>query len=225
MSRALIVGQVAADGALVIGTAHCDDGWIKGVLDLLQRYDYHDGAPPKMRDDAAPPDMIGLSGIRKITELAAGTPDGCFVEVGVYRGGSAWHLAKIARLQRRALHLFDTFTGIPFKGDGDTIEVGHFADTSEAAVKKAIPDAIIHAGLFPQTLPPSLTNIAFAHIDCDQYDSVKSCIENLWPLMVSGGIMYFDDYHWLEGATRAVDESFAGKLFPGDANRVYVVKA
>src|SRR5262245_59284952 len=171
-----------------------------------------------------PTDEIGLFGIEAICALARVTPPGRFVEIGVYKGGSAWHLAKIAREQGRELHLFDTFSGIPYKDEIDILEVGRFADTSLEAVRKAIPDAHFYAGVFPHTMPAELTGIAFAHIDCDQYRSVKSCIDTIWPRMVSGGIMYFDDYHWLDGATQAVNEAFAGQLEPGCNNRVYVVK-
>src|SRR5262245_328780 len=121
-----------------------------------------------------PTDEIGLFGIESIVEWAGVTPLCRFVEVGVYKGGSAWHLAKIAREQGRELHLFDTFSGIPYKDEIDSLDIGRFADTSLEAVRKAIPDAHFYAGVFPDTMPAELTGIAFAHIDCDQYHSVQS---------------------------------------------------
>lgn len=180
---------------------------------------------PKLRIDAPPSDEVGGDGILALIDIAYACPPGCFVEVGVYKGGSAWHLAKIARRQRRSIHLFDTFTGIPFQGPNDTLEVGKYGDAVLADVKAAIPDAYFYPGIFPSTLPASLREVAFVHVDCDQYDSVKACIEMLWPLMVSGGVMYFDDYSWLDGATKAVDEAFERtQLRPGYFKRVYAVK-
>ena len=53
-------------------------------------------------------------------------------------------------------------------------------------------------------MPP----IAFAHLDCDQYRSVKESVEYIKPLMMTGGVIWFDDYGCLPGATKAVDELF-----------------
>lgn len=137
--------------------------------------------------------------------IAAACPPGAFVEFGVYQGGAAEKLAEVARAQKRALYLYDTFAGMPFKGDDDYHPVGDFADTSAEAVKRLIPDAIVVAGVFPASLvkmPP----IAFVHVDADQYQSVKDATRVFPPLMVKGGVMVFDDYKCLDGATRAVEE-------------------
>jgi hypothetical protein len=105
-----------------------------------------------------------------------------------------------------ALHLFDTFTGIPFAHPGDGHAVGDFADTDEAAVRALIPAAVFHVGTFPQTMPPDLPGIAFAHIDADQYQSIADAIDRCGPLMVPGSVMWFDDCGSLQSADRAVLE-------------------
>lgn len=145
--------------------------------------------------------------LAELSELAERTPAGCFVEVGVYQGGSAWHLAQVAERQSRQLHLFDTFAGMPFADAEDNHPAGDFADTSAAQVSALLPNAHVHVGVFPDTLP-DLTGIAFAHVDCDQYRSTKDAISHLLPRMVPGGVMVFDDYGCTRGATRAVDEAF-----------------
>lgn len=156
----------------------------------------------------APDSLIHRGQIAEMCEIARRTPDGCFVEVGVYKGGSAYHLAKVADDQGRVLHLYDTFDGIPWRRDGiDEHPVGDFADTSVDAVRAAIPTAVIHEGTFPGTLAAT-GPIAFVHVDCDQYQSVRACITELWARMVPGAVMLFDDYGLLRGATLAVDESF-----------------
>jgi hypothetical protein len=63
-------------------------------------------------------------------------------------------------------------------------------------------------GLYEDTLHVT-EPIAFAHIDCDWYDSVMLCIDRLADRMSSNGIMLFDDYHSFEGCKRAVDEWLA----------------
>jgi O-methyltransferase len=143
-------------------------------------------------------------------------PPGDFIEVGVYRGGSAWYLAEVARKQERCLYLCDTFCGIPYRSPehGDAHKVGDFGDTSLVQVMECIPDAEYIVGVFPESAGSRLkgTRFAFAHIDADQYRSVSDAIETLVPLMVPGGIMIFDDYHFLAGAKKAVDEHFNGSL-------------
>jgi hypothetical protein len=141
-------------------------------------------------------------------ETARETPSGPFVEVGVYKGGSAWHLAQLAQEQGRELHLFDTFSGIPYAEPGDNHNVGDFADTSADVVAAAIPYAVLHVGLFEDRLPVDLTGIAFAHIDCDQYRSALAVIGMLGPRMLPGGVMWFDDYNCTWGVTKAVNDAF-----------------
>jgi hypothetical protein len=149
--------------------------------------------------------LLSPAAIADLRELAAAAPPGCFVEVGVYQGGSAQHLAEIAAAQGRALYLYDTFRGIPVQGPLDSHPVGDFGDTSAEAVREAIPAAIVVEGVFPDSkmaMPP----VAFAHIDCDQYESVARAILALTPLMAPGGVMLFDDYKCLDGATTAVHD-------------------
>ena len=165
---------------------------------LIRAWSGGDGKPSSCLDDF----RVGL-----LRRLAQEAPAGHFVEVGVYRGGSAWHLAEIGREQGRELHLFDTFSGMPWQQDCDIFKIGDFDKTNVEDVRRWVPDATIHVGIFPETLPPWLLGIAFAHIDCDQFQSVDACIRYLWPRMVPGAVMLFDDYPELEGARRAVERS------------------
>ena len=55
--------------------------------------------------------------------------------------------------------------------------------------------------------------IALLHCDVDLYRPTKAALEHLWPLVVRGGVVAFDEYGippW-EGESRAVDEFFEGK--------------
>lgn len=154
-----------------------------------------------------PAPLIGELEAHWLRGVAWAMPKGNFVELGVYQGGSAWHLAEVAKAQDRKLYLFDTFTGIPFQDQVDSHQTGDFCDTSSEAVAALIPSAIIVKGVFPETMIPLLP-VALVHVDCDQYRSVKAACEIFPKFMVPGGVMIFDDYGQLEGATLAVDESF-----------------
>lgn len=155
-----------------------------------------------------PDSCVGEEAIKDLIRLAKEAPHGVLVEVGVYKGGTAWFLAEVARDKHTRLHLFDTFTGIPYKHPTwDNHLISDFNDTDVQKVAQLIPDACIHAGVFPDTLYP-LPPVGFVHCDCDQYQSVSAVCDSLPPMMVPGGIIVFDDYNCLEGATRAVDERF-----------------
>lgn len=174
-----------------------------------------------------PPDsLLNPDSLLTMLNLAAMTPAGCFVEVGVYKGGAAWYLSRLAAEQDRKLHLFDTFTGIPDQGPQDhEHRIGDFGDTSFESVVKAVPNAFYYVGVFPDTMPRVWHDvIAFAHIDCDQYSGVKASIERILPIMIPGGIMLFDDYDATSGCTLAVKEAFGSKIRLTEQGKAYFVK-
>jgi hypothetical protein len=154
--------------------------------------------------------IIPPEALSTMVAVAALTPPGAWVEVGVYRGGSALRLYAIATAQHRQLHLFDTFTGTPFAGPHDRHQVGDFADTNLDAMKKVMPRAAFYPGIFPATFNAlEVGPLAFAHVDCDQYASVRDSIVTLWPLLVKNGVLWFDDFSDLKGARIAAMEQFS----------------
>ncbi len=50
--------------------------------------------------------------------------------------------------------------------------------------------------------------VVFAHIDVDWYDSVKTCLQQIWPNLVIGGSLILDDYDCWGGRRKATDEYF-----------------
>ena len=137
--------------------------------------------------------------IDDLIQIARNTPEGCIVEVGVWKGGTAWHLSNLAQEQNRQIFLYDTFEGIPYKSHYDYHNVGDFGDTDYELVKKSIPYATVIKGLFPDsaiTMPP----VAFLHVDVDQYQSVLNTVRYMEPFMVKGGIIWFDDAPAPEGS-------------------------
>jgi O-methyltransferase len=164
---------------------------------------------------------VGEDVIAELIERARRTPVGAFLEVGVFQGGTAWHLAKLGAEQQRELYLFDTFTGIPYSSAIDSHKVGDFGGVDVRAIAAALPGAIIVPGIFPSSaieLPP----LAFVHLDCDQYQSVRESAMYLAPMIVRGGVMWFDDSPCLEGAKLAAFELFGSRLVLSRTNKHYV---
>lgn len=145
---------------------------------------------------------------------------GAFYEAGVFRGGTALMLADLIRSAggARPLHLFDTFAGMPQTDPGrDIHRAGDFADTSLDGVRRTVgADAFIHyhPGYVPDTFAGrEADRIAFAHVDLDIYKSIKDSCEFIFPRLLPGGFMVFDDYGFMScpGARQAVDEFFADR--------------
>lgn len=51
--------------------------------------------------------------------------------------------------------------------------------------------------------------VAFAHLDCDWYESVKYCLDEIHPNLSIGGEILIDDYFHYSGCRKAVDEFLA----------------
>ena len=155
--------------------------------------------------------MLTQETVDALVHVASSTPPGCLVEVGVYKGGSAAMLHCLAVEQHRALYLYDTFAGIPYKAVVDEHEIGEFSDTSVEEVREHCPHAIITVGIFPDSAV-EMGPIAFVHLDCDQYRAYQESIEYLAPRMTPGGIMWFDDTTNLYGARLAVMDALGDRL-------------
>lgn len=168
--------------------------------------------------------LIAAGQLDAMCETAGAVPPGAFIEVGVYRGGSAERLAKVAREHGRDLWLFDSFTGIVERTEGvDHHKVGDFSDTSVGEVRALIPEALIVVGDACETLPATDTGpLAFVHMDVDQYATHRACIAELQPRMVRGGVMWFDDADALAGAWKAVSEAFGDRLQQHDCGKWFV---
>ena len=145
---------------------------------------------------------------------------GEFWECGVYKGGTALLLAHVLAAgagEPPPLRLFDTFAGMPpTDPDRDRHRAGDFGDTSLAAVRRRLPAAFVafHPGRLPETFRGlEGAAIAMAHVDVDIYRSVLDCCEFIYPRLVAGGVLLFDDYGFptCPGARQAVDEFFAGR--------------
>jgi O-methyltransferase len=154
--------------------------------------------------------LIGDSMLGVMVGLAWSRPPGAFAEVGVYQGGSAKQLYAVSERQGRTLYLYDTFSGMPFKGEHDTHDVGMFADCSAEAIQEALPRARVVKGIFPRSVV-KMPRMAFVHADADQYQSTLDICRIFKPLMVKGGMILFDDYYCVPSCIKAVDECFPNR--------------
>ena len=166
--------------------------------------------------------------------------DGCFVECGVWRGGSSMAAAltlKLEGVENRHLYLFDTFEGMtkPTNADKtvdgtlaqthldeDVDRTGYWCVAGLEEVRRNMhstgyPRERVHfiKGPVETTIPSQAPAepVALLRLDTDWYESTRHELIHLYPRLVSGGVLLIDDYgHW-EGARRAVDE-FLAKLSP-----------
>ncbi len=144
---------------------------------------------------------------------------GDFVECGVAAGANAAAMAlAIGTFERRRVHLFDSFTGIPQAGPEDVefLAAKHPSGLSAHSRKEVERNMaewslpldlfVFHEGLFQHTVPTAPeVPIAVLRLDGDLYDSTKVCLEHLYPLVSKGGWVIVDDWD-LTGARKAVIE-------------------
>ena len=139
---------------------------------------------------------------------------GCFVECGVWRGGSIMAIIKTLQqmnITDREIHLFDTFEGLNTPTEFDVRESGEIASKLDYAkagkdprvkidnVMQRIHDTgypkdkiIFHVGEVEKTLPKeTINNIALLRLDTDWYESTKIEMEYLYPQLVDGKLHMF----------------------------------
>lgn len=146
---------------------------------------------------------------------------GDYLEVGTWRGGTGCLIARRVKEMNPGARVFlaDTFAGIVKAGaiDGGYVDGAH-DDASvrdvEALASRMAVDVDVLQGIFPDDTGGQIENRKFrlCHIDVDVYQSAKDVLDWVWPRMVSGGIVVFDDYGFnsCPGVTRLVNEE-AGK--------------
>lgn len=175
---------------------------------------------------------------------------GAIVECGIFKGASFLQFASFRNLLEneisRKLIGFDIFDDFPeteyqddkkylddfIKGAGSksiTVEELEFVLAS-----KKIGNYSLVKGDINQTVPEFVKNnphlkISLLHIDTDVYEPAVTILNNMYDLIVRGGIIVLDDYATFPGETKAVDEFFADKnitiqKFPFSHIPAYIIK-
>ncbi len=165
----------------------------------------------------APYSLLSPDRLISISELlqSVNKLEGSIAEVGSYKGGVGFYLNNHSN--GKTVYLCDTFEGIPMKDSIDSHPIGDFNNTSFKEVSNFFKDdsnVKVIKGIFPDSVSGIIKEeetFCFVHIDADQYESTKNSINFFYNKMVDGGIIVFDDYKWLKGVDKAVDDFFEDK--------------
>jgi O-methyltransferase len=166
-------------------------------------------------------DMKRLRGLHAQALLRAG--DGAdFIELGVYRGGSALLLAHALDTapRERRVHLIDNWRGLPRLGPQDAgcvVRAGTFAGVHESECAELLRAhglghrVTLHAGDLAAKLEECPGPFALAHVDVDLYAGTRAALLYLLPRMTRDGVIVVDDYGSQQarnfpGVERAVSE-------------------
>ena len=154
-----------------------------------------------------------LSDFREHVELAAAllrvprSIKGSVVECGCYVGGSTANLSLVCAMTGRKLIVFDSFAGLPEPEEYDrwhhAVHVDHtdvyykgrFAASQEIVRKNVskfgdLSVCEFRPGYYKDTMSDVNDRIVMAFLDVDLIDSLKPCLEGLWPNLCAGCRIY-----------------------------------
>ena len=173
-------------------------------------------------------DQVSEKETKKIVELASSCleMEGDFVEMGCYKGDTSLLLADVLQGMDKRLWIYDSFEGLPEKGEQDESVLGVSFKAGELGVTKrevkqrflkaGLPVPVIKKAWFKDLTEADLPDkIAFAFLDGDFYESIRDSLKLVVPKMVRDGVLIVHDYTnpALPGVSKAVDEFTRGKTF------------
>lgn len=154
-------------------------------------------------------------------------PGSC-VEFGVYKGNSLFQMATFRQMlessEARNIYAFDCFGNFPVEGVKDTEDqkfITRFSSEGGNATSvsdmhklinyKGFRNIFLIEGDVRKTFHEFLSEnqharFNFAHLDMDVYEPTVSVLNNLYEKLVRKGIIMFDDYNMVSGATKAIDK-------------------
>jgi len=159
-------------------------------------------------------------------------PEGDFIECGVFTGKSSDIFATVLDKldnHNKTLFLIDSFEGLPTPDEKDIdvrTNTNFFTkggvkgwDFNKIKIELSKHTCSIHLikGWIPKPfIEIENKNFCLAHIDVDLYESTYDSLKFLYPRMVKGGIILFDDYGFpmCTGARLATDEYMQNKPEP-----------
>lgn len=161
--------------------------------------------------------------------------EGALVECGVWKGGVCMLMANTVRASgtgERDIYMYDTYAGMP-EPTGFDVSVkgqdarGEWEDSQRDdhnewcyAPLDVVKQNLASTGYdqsrinfvqgkvqdtIPQTLPDK---IALLRLDTDWYESTYHELTHLYPRLVPGGVIIFDDAYYWHGQRRAMDQYF-----------------
>ena len=175
--------------------------------------------------------------IKKVVKrIESNQVPGIFIETGCALGGSALVIS-LNKKPKRSFFVYDVFGMIPAPSQMDGNDVVERYELIKSGSAKGINDKKYYGyeenlktkventfnrygvdvdannvklieGLYENTLKIN-AQVAFAHIDCDWYKSVMTCLVQIVPHLSKEGIIIIDDYYRWSGCKTATDEYFA----------------
>lgn len=164
--------------------------------------------------------------------------DGDYVEIGVFRGGSALtalnyleELKKSGRSVPRKAWLLDTYEGFNYdqaQNSSDALWANthklYGRDATIAHIRETfahitVPHELVVNNVCDDALPSGISHISVANIDVDMYEPTLAAYKKVAPMMQVGGIIIAEDptsTPGLYGALMAMEEFLAteeGKRF------------
>ena len=177
-----------------------------------------------------PTRMSKLLAHYELMRSVAGLP-GAIVECGVFKGASLARFAMFRELFGNAFSKqiigFDVFGAFPATSFAADIEVRErfVASAGESGIAvEQLEEVLRHKGVdrnvelvagdITETVPAYVARhpqlrISLLNLDTDIYEPAVVILEQLYPLIVRGGLLLLDDYGTFPGETAAVDEYFA----------------
>lgn len=161
--------------------------------------------------------------------------EGYIIEAGCGLGGSAIVIAGSKAIER-PFYIYDVFGMIPPPSEKDGKDVHERYELIKAGKSTGVGGGVYYGyvnnlyqevrnsfknfgldvnannitlikGLYQDTMRVNFP-VSLAHIDCDWYESVITCLQRIWPNLAIGGTMVIDDYYTWAGCMKAVDEYF-----------------
>jgi len=175
--------------------------------------------------------LIGI--VNACNEIREAERQGFFIEAGCALGGTSILISK-QKSEERPFQVYDVFGMIPPPTKEDTEDVHDRYQTIvegkseglngnkyygyEENLYEKVQSNLKSFGIDCQKESVRLIKglvqdtmkinepVAFAHIDVDWYEPVKTCLEQIFPNLVVGGCIILDDYYDWGGCRKATDE-------------------
>ena len=140
--------------------------------------------------------------------------EGCIVEAGSYKGGSAVKFSLACRMAGRELVIFDSFHGFPEDDEfldemsshihkGSSAQKLYFSKNALFGSLDEVKDNIRRYGCidnckflqgwFKDTMPDFNRKISVIYLDVDLASSARACLKYLYPLLEERGVLFSHD--------------------------------
>jgi hypothetical protein len=163
--------------------------------------------------------------------------EGCIVECGSFKGGSATNLSLVCALCDRQMEIFDSFAGLPEPTEVDAehllVTVRQVHTYAKGAWKGGLEEVKgnitrfgdvercnFNVGYFDASLPKFQNRkVVFAFLDVDLRTSLETCLTYLWPQLQDGCYIFTHEAPHMEIASVFFAEEWwaatAGSKAPG----------